>query len=134
MKEQSLSTWPTIAIFDFPHEITLLRSRMEAEEIPHFFKDELVAQTSYALAVGGIKLQVPAEHHGQVYVLFQELGLTEKLPQTRPTIDPFEQISMQLSQFPMLRGLPAEVRWLVPLAVFTISGVILLYILLYYLV
>lgn len=118
--------WVTVAIFDFPHEIMLLRSRLEADNIPHFFKDEFVAQTSYALAVGGIKLQVPEDRIDEVHGIFQEVGLSDKLPQN-PTPDIFDIISSQAAYIPLLRRLPGELRWLVLVALFTAPAVLLLY-------
>lgn len=124
------SSWPIVATFNFPHEIILLRSRLELAEIPHFFKDEMVAQTSYALAVGGIKLQVPENHTEEVYALMQEVGLADSLPEVNPKPDIFEALSEQTAYLPLLKHVPSEIRWLVLLAACTIPTALFVYVLL----
>ncbi|MGF1534700.1 MAG: hypothetical protein ACFCUI_13440 [Bernardetiaceae bacterium] len=118
--------WVTVATFDFPHQTLLLESRLEAAEIPYFLKDAYVAQTTYSLAVGGIKLQVPSDCVDEVWAIFQEIGLADRLPSaTSPDI--FEQLSAAVAHLPLLGRVPAQVRWLVLLVVCTLPFVWLLY-------
>lgn len=53
----------TIAIFTLPHEMAVIRARLEWEGITCFAQDEhtVSANPLYSNLVGGIKLQVPAE-------------------------------------------------------------------------
>lgn len=50
----------TIAVFPLPQNAYIIQSRLEAEGIPVFLKDELTVQTDNFLsnAIGGVKLQV----------------------------------------------------------------------------
>lgn len=50
----------TIAVFNYAHEVVVLKSILENYQIPYYFKDEnLVAVNPFAsFAYGGIKLQV----------------------------------------------------------------------------
>ena len=53
----------TIAIFNYPHEITILKHRLEQEEIQFFFENETMMNIvpMYSQALGGIKLKVHPE-------------------------------------------------------------------------
>lgn len=53
----------TIKTFTYPHEAYVIRGRLESEGIRTFLKDEMTVQVHnfYSNAVGGVKLQVPAE-------------------------------------------------------------------------
>ena len=64
----------TIAIFNYPHEITILKHRLEQEEIQFFFENETMMNIvpMYSQALGGIKLKV----HPEDEVLAKEI-LTE---------------------------------------------------------
>jgi len=55
-----LNPFNTIATFDQSSELLVIRSRLEAEGIECFSKDELTVQVNnfYSNAIGGIKLQV----------------------------------------------------------------------------
>ncbi len=50
----------TIATFNFPYEITVLKSILEKEGIPHiFFNENLVATNPFAsIDYGGIQLKI----------------------------------------------------------------------------
>ena len=64
----------TIAIFNYPHEIAILKHRLEQEEIRFFFENETMMNIvpMYSQALGGIKLKV----HPEDEVLAKEI-LTE---------------------------------------------------------
>lgn len=53
----------TIAVFDYPHEITVLKHLLEQAEIPHYFENEIMMNIApmYSQALGGIKLKVYPE-------------------------------------------------------------------------
>ncbi len=127
-----MKAWKTIAVFDFPHEIVLLRSRLEDAQIPHFFKDEFAVQTSYALAVGGIKLQVADEDVDEVYGIMQEVGLSDRLPQPHQP-DFFEQLSLMTAEVPVLRNIAPEARWLVLLSACMVPTLLVLFFVFQYL-
>lgn len=57
------SKWVTIATFDVPHQAYLLKSRLEAADIPVFLRDEHVSRLYlYAGGLGGVKVQVLNTH------------------------------------------------------------------------
>jgi hypothetical protein len=53
----------TVATFSFPHEAHLAKMRLDAEGIPAFVADEhtINMQWLYSNAMGGVRLQVPAQ-------------------------------------------------------------------------
>ncbi len=50
----------TAAIFNYPHEITILKHRLELEDIRYYFENEATASVApmYSIALGGIRLKV----------------------------------------------------------------------------
>ncbi len=50
----------TAAIFNYPHEITILKHRLDQEGIVYYFENETTASIvpMYSIALGGIKLKV----------------------------------------------------------------------------
>lgn len=50
----------TIAVFDYPHEIAILKHRLEQEGVAYFFQNETTASVApmYSFAIGGIKLKI----------------------------------------------------------------------------
>lgn len=52
----------TVTTCSNPAEAMLLKSLLEANEIPTFVPDELTAQTAPNYSGGGLHLQVPDEH------------------------------------------------------------------------
>ena len=68
-----MSELVTIKTFTFPHEVAIVRSRLEAEGVYCFVQDEL-NPFSY-IADGGIKqLQVPKEDAERAIALLKESG------------------------------------------------------------
>jgi len=55
-----MNNFITIATFEYPHEVAIIKSKLEFEGIKVFLKDELTIQTDNFLsnAIGGVKLQV----------------------------------------------------------------------------
>lgn len=54
----------TVATFSFPYEAHIARARLQAEGVPAFVADEntINMQWLYSDALGGVRVQVPAEH------------------------------------------------------------------------
>ncbi|MBN9285375.1 MULTISPECIES: DUF2007 domain-containing protein [Flavobacterium] len=50
----------TIAVFDYPHEITVLKHLLDQSRIQYFFENETMMNIvpMYSQALGGIKLKV----------------------------------------------------------------------------
>ncbi len=59
-----MKSYLTVAIFDYPHEIMILKHLMEQSGIPFYFENETTMSIvpMYSIALGGIKLKVPAEN------------------------------------------------------------------------
>ena len=71
----------TIAIFNYPHEITILKHRLEQEEIQFFFEDETMMNIvpMYSQALGGIKLKVHPEDEALAKEILTEFNGNENL-------------------------------------------------------
>jgi len=71
----------TIAIFNYPHEITILKHRLEQEEIQFFFENETMMNIvpMYSQALGGIKLKVHPEDEALAKEILTEFNGDENL-------------------------------------------------------
>ena len=69
----------TIAIFNYPHEITILKHRLEQEEIQFFFENETMMNIvpMYSQALGGIKLKVHPEDEALAKEILTEFNGNE---------------------------------------------------------
>ena len=65
----------TIATFNFPHEIIVIKHRLEQEGIAYFFENEatLGIVPFYNTALGGIKLKVHPNDFETVQMILEEL-------------------------------------------------------------
>ena len=66
----------TIATFTYQHEMMVLKSRLEAEDIPVFVANDLMTQVHpfYSQALGGIKVQVPEQFVDDALAIMDEAG------------------------------------------------------------
>lgn len=66
----------TIAVFNFVHEITILKTILDREEIPYLFQNEnLVSIDPLAsIAYGGIKLKVHPNDQERVQQIIDDLN------------------------------------------------------------
>jgi hypothetical protein len=66
----------TIAVFSYPHEIIVLKHRLEQEDIPYFFENETTLSVApmYSNALGGIKLKVHPNDFEAVRQILEELN------------------------------------------------------------
>ena len=66
----------TVLTVTFPHEVAVIRGRLEAEGITCFVKDELTVQVNpfYSNAIGGVKLQVLESDFNQTVEILKETG------------------------------------------------------------
>ncbi|HEU0135992.1 MAG TPA: DUF2007 domain-containing protein [Flavobacterium sp.] len=66
----------TVATFNFPHEIMILRHRLEQEGITFFFQNETTATVApmYSIALGGIKLKIHPNDLDVVKKILDELN------------------------------------------------------------
>ena len=72
----------TVANFPLPQDAYVLKSRLEAEDIPFHMKDELTVQTDNFLsnAIGGVKLQVRPTDIERVNAILAELDIQAEKP------------------------------------------------------
>jgi len=70
----------TVLTVTFPHEVAVIRSRLESEGITCFVKDELTVQVYpfYSNALGGVKLQVLEKDLNQTVAILKETGYIEE--------------------------------------------------------
>tara|TARA_R110001592_G_scaffold16998_7_gene72110 strand:- start:228 stop:671 length:444 start_codon:yes stop_codon:yes gene_type:complete len=75
-----MSKFITVATFVYPQEAYVIKSRLEADEIPCFLKNELTIQTDNFLsnAMGGVQLQIPESYIEQALPVLEEVGLISK--------------------------------------------------------
>ena len=71
-----MSKLVSIRYFQHPHEVAVLKTLLENEDIPYFFKDENLTQTMpfYTFWSGGIQLQVWEEDVERATKLLIETG------------------------------------------------------------
>ncbi len=73
----------TLAAFNMPHQAHLAKSRLEAEGIPVFIRDEHLISINwfYSPALGGVKLQVPdvnLKEAREILDSVPDVGLTDE--------------------------------------------------------
>jgi len=70
----------TVLTVTYPHEIAVIRGRLEAEGIICFVKDEMTVQVHpfISSAIGGVKLQVLERDLNQALEILKETGCIEE--------------------------------------------------------
>ncbi len=70
-----MEEFEVIAVFNFSHEIIVIKHRLEQEEIAYFFENEatLGIVPFYNTALGGIKLKVHPNDFETVQMILEEL-------------------------------------------------------------
>ncbi len=83
-----MNDFVTIMTFSHSIEITVLRSRLEADGIECFLKDEYTvdAHPFYSNAIGGVKLQVREKDVLKATEILQENGYLNDTRQYRPKL------------------------------------------------
>jgi len=76
-----MEDFQTIAVFNFAHEIAVLKSILQNENIPHFFQNEnLIAVDPFAsIAYGGISLKVHPNDFERVQEIIDHLQSNLKI-------------------------------------------------------
>lgn len=66
----------TVAIFNLPHELAVVRAKLETEGIICLARDEhtLSAYPLFTMAIGGLRLQVPLEDAEEARAILREAG------------------------------------------------------------
>ena len=70
-----MEEFKTMAIFNYTHEIVVLKHRLEQEGIQYFFENETMSSIApfYSNALGGIKLKVHRNDFERVQTILDEL-------------------------------------------------------------
>jgi hypothetical protein len=71
----------TIAIFDYIHEIEILKHRLDQEGIQYYFENELMSSIvpMYTTALGGIRLKIHPNDFVIVKAILQEMRYDNNL-------------------------------------------------------
>ncbi|MFT7336130.1 MAG: hypothetical protein ACI9M1_002079 [Porticoccaceae bacterium] len=71
----------TIAIFDYIHEIEILKHRLNQEGIQYYFENELISSIvpMYTTALGGIRLKIHPNDFVLVKSILQEMRYDNNL-------------------------------------------------------
>jgi hypothetical protein len=71
----------TVAVFDYVHEIQILKHRLDQEELQYFFENEIMSSFApmYSNALGGIKLKIHPNDYETVKTILQEMKYDNNL-------------------------------------------------------
>lgn len=71
-----MQSFKTIAVFNYPHEIVVLKHILELEKIPFFFENEVTLSVApfYTHALGGIQLKVHPNDFERVQAILDHLS------------------------------------------------------------
>ncbi|WP_394330617.1 putative signal transducing protein [Flavobacterium suncheonense] len=75
-KAFQMNDFVTVAVFDYPHEITVLKHLLDQAEIDYFFENETMMNIApmYSQALGGIRLKVHPEDAETVREILKKLN------------------------------------------------------------
>ncbi len=71
----------TIAIFDYIHEIEILKHRLDQEGFQYYFENEIMSGIAplYSTALGGIKLKIHPNDVLSVKAILEEMKFNNNL-------------------------------------------------------
>lgn len=111
-EENKTNDFITVAVFDYAHELIIIRSRLESEGVECKTVDELTVQVNplYSQAIGGIKLQVKKSDAIQAIEILKEGGhVTDKdFEKSSPKIISY--LDLNTSKIPFLKEVQFEIR------------------------
>ncbi|GJM33735.1 MAG: hypothetical protein DHS20C18_27360 [Saprospiraceae bacterium] len=102
----------TIATFHNSYQLDLVKSQLQAEDIPFFVRDERILQVDpmESFAYGGAKLQVPPSHLETVRKMLEEAGILSAEHDRIKTLGILQPIDRLAAQMPLIRVFSAETR------------------------
>ena len=76
-----MESFITIAIFDYIHEIEILKHRLDQEGLQYFFENEIMSSFApmYSTALGGIRLKIHPNDFVIVKAILQEMKYDNNL-------------------------------------------------------
>jgi len=71
-----MEEFKTISVFNYTHEIVILKHRLDQEGIQYFFKNETMSSIApfYSNALGGIKLKIHPNDFEIVQTILDQLN------------------------------------------------------------
>jgi hypothetical protein len=71
----------TIAVFDYIHEIEILKHRLDQEGLQYFFQNEIMSSFApmYSNALGGIKLKIHPNDSETVIAILHDMKYDNNL-------------------------------------------------------
>lgn len=102
----------TVKTFTYPHEISIIKARLEAEGIECFVKDELTTgiHPFYSNAIGGVKLQVKQKHADDALALLRDAGYVEPEQSHDSTSKFLSKLDESTGRIPIIKTMQLEVR------------------------
>ena len=107
----------TLLTFTYPHELAVVRGRLESEDIETQVQDEFTVQVNpfYSNAIGGVKLKVKESDYEKAVEIVKEAGYHMDSDFKQPGyVDKFNQYT---SRVPFLNGMQPELRLMILVAV-----------------
>lgn len=128
-KKSRMQKWTTIITFNHHHDAHMAKTRLEAEDIEVFMKDELSVQvqTYLSQALGGIKLQVRENQVLKAVHVLKTLGYDMDF---KTTNEFWQKIDKATASIPLVSTLAVEIRLMVLIAILLLILAIPIYLLL----
>jgi hypothetical protein len=118
---ESVDNYIFVYAFTYPHELTVIRARLESEEIEYLVKDELTAQVMpfYSNAIGGVKLFVKEQYLEKTIEILKESGFYKVDKDNSPSL--FSRLDKSTRRFPVIGKMRTEFRIVILLALLFLS-------------
>ncbi len=107
-----MNKYITIAVFQYPHEAHMVKSKLESEGIMVFLKDELTVQSHNFLsnAVGGVKLQVSSADVEEANLILIDMGINPAVSEPDSGLGVVSWSEKYMDKIPLFKKWPPEVR------------------------
>jgi len=109
----------TVMTFSYPHELAIIRARLESEGIECFVQDELTTQINpfYSNAIGGVKLQVKESDVPIAIEILKDGGffIEDNSPESKFVTN----LDKYTSRLPFLKRVRLEIRLIVIFVILT---------------
>lgn len=116
----------TVAIFQYPHQAHMIQSKLEAEGITVFLKDELTVQSHNFLsnAVGGVKLQLKESELELALPYLKSMGVAIQYKEESAGF--LNRLGAKSKKIPILKNWAPEIRAIFLLAISIFSVIVIL--------
>ncbi|AWG20856.1 MULTISPECIES: hypothetical protein [Flavobacterium] len=76
-----MESFVTLAVFDYTHQIEIIKHRLNIEGFQYFFQNEIMSSFApmYSTALGGIKLKVHPNDFENIKSILQEMKYENNL-------------------------------------------------------